>query len=158
VLAAYERSLGPNHPHALVCRVNLAAALRQRLEPEQAATEISAARDGLERVLGPEHPYTLAAEMVDGVLLADRGDYDKAAELQVHVFGALARVLGTMHPDTLRARANLLLTRADLGDDTADDLRRAVGQLELLLGAGHPTVATLRKTRRLLRALDPQPF
>ncbi|HEX3512665.1 MAG TPA: FxSxx-COOH system tetratricopeptide repeat protein [Trebonia sp.] len=158
VLAAYERSLGPNHPHALVCRVNLAAALRQRLEPEQAATEISAARDGLERVLGPEHPYTLAAEMVDGVLLADRGDYDKAAELQVHVFGALARVLGTMHPDTLRARANLLLTRADLGDDTADDLRRAVGQLELLLGAGHPTVVTLRKNRRLLRALDPQPF
>jgi tetratricopeptide (TPR) repeat protein len=158
VLAGYERSLGPNHPYALVCRVNLAAALRQRLEPEQAAAEISAALDGLERVLGPEHPYTLAADMVDGVLLADRGEFDKAAEAEARTLSALSRALGITHPDTLRARANLLLTRKDLGDNTAEDLRRVIGQLELLLGADHPTVATLRENRRLLRALDPQPF
>ena len=158
VLVEYEREFGPNHPLALVCRVNLAAALRQRLEPEQAALEVSAARDGLERVLGAEHPYTLAAEMVDGVLLADRREFEKALEVETRTFGALARVLGTTHPDTLRARANLLLTRRDLGDDTSEELRRAIGQLELQLGADHPTVHTLRNHRRLLRALDPQPF
>jgi hypothetical protein len=158
VLAEYEREFGPNHPHVLVCRVNLAAVLRQRLEPELAALEISVARDGLERVLGPEHPYALAAEMVEGVLLADRREFDKAAEIETRTFGALARVLGTTHPDTLRARANLLLTRRDLGDDTTDDLRRAIGQLELQLSADHPTVLTLRNHRRLLRAIDPQPF
>lgn len=158
VLASYEHIFGENHPHALVCRVDLAAALRQRLEPHQAAAEISIARDGLERVLGAEHPYTLAAEMVDGVLLADEGDFGQAAELQARTLNALARALGTIHPDTLRARANLLLTRRDLGQDTAEDLSRAIAQLELLLGAEHPTVLTLRKNRRLVRALDPQPF
>jgi tetratricopeptide (TPR) repeat protein len=158
VLAAYERSLGPNHPHALVCRVNLAATLRQRLEPEKAAESIAAALDGLERVLGSEHPYTLAAEMVDGVLLADREEFDKAAEVGARTFSVLARVLGTTHPDTLRCRANLLLTRRDLGEDTTADLRRVIDQMELVLGTEHPTVSTLRENRRLLRALDPQPF
>jgi hypothetical protein len=63
-----------------------------------------------------------------------------------------------MHPDTLRARANLLLTRRELGDEITEELGRTIGQLELQLGREHPTVATLRKNRRLLRALDPQPF
>jgi hypothetical protein len=30
--------------------------------------------------------------------------------------------------------------------------------MELVLGTDHPTVSTLRENRRLLRALDPQPF
>jgi len=33
-----------------------------------------------------------------------------------------------------------------------------IEELELMLGADHPTIATLRENRRLLRALDPQPF
>jgi tetratricopeptide (TPR) repeat protein len=158
VLAVYESSLGQSHPHTSVCRVNLAATLRQRLEPEKAAESIAAALDGLERVLGAEHPYTLAAEMLDGVLLADREEFDKAAEVEARTFGVLARTLGTTHPDTLRCRANLLLTRKDLGEDTTAELRRVIDQLELVLGADHPTVSTLGENRRLLRALDPQPF
>ncbi len=158
VLAEYDKRLDPNHPHALVCRVNLAAVLRQRLERDQAAVEIGTARDGLKRVLGAEHPYTLAADMVEGVLLADGGKLGEAAELERRTFNALGRILGSTHPDTLRARANFLLTRRDLGQDTADELRQTIGQLELALGAEHPTVATLRENRRLVRALDPQPF
>ena len=138
--------------------MNLAALLRQQLDPKKAEESISLALDGLERVLGPEHPYTLAAEMVHGVLLADQKDFAKATDVETRTFGMLARTLGTAHPDTLRCRANLLLTRRDLGEDTSTDLERVIGQLELLLGADHPTVKTLRKKRRLLRALDPQPF
>jgi tetratricopeptide (TPR) repeat protein len=158
VLEQYRDSLGPNHPHTLVCQVNLAALMRQKLDPEQAAAFIGLALDGLRRVLGLEHPYTLAAEMVDGVLLADQKDFDKAADAGTRTLEVLARTLGTAHPDTLRCRANLLLIRKDRGEDTSADLERVIGQLELLLGTDHPTVKTLRKKRRLLRALDPQPF
>jgi tetratricopeptide (TPR) repeat protein len=158
VLEQYQNSLGPNHPHALVCQVNLAALQRQQLDKEKAAESIDQALEGLERVLGPEHPYTLAADMVYGVLLADRKDLDKAAEVEMRTFGVLARKLGTAHPDTLRCRANLMLTRRDLGEDVSAELERVISQLELLLSTDHPTVKTLRKKRRLLRALDPQPF
>jgi tetratricopeptide (TPR) repeat protein len=158
VFEQYQKSLEPNHPHALVCQVNLAALMRQKLNPEKAAEYIAVALDGLERVLGPEHPYTLAAEMVNGVLLADQKDFDRAEDVETRTRDALVRTLGATHPDTLRCRANLLLTRRDRGEDTSADLERVIGQLELQLGADHPTVKTLRKRRRLLRALDPQPF
>ncbi len=163
VLAAYEDSLGAKHPYSLVCQVNLAAALRQQREREpgkaaEAAATIGVALDGLERVLGPDHPYTLAAAMVDSVLRADQGQFELAAEAEARTSAVLARTLGPMHPDTLRCRANLLLTRRNLGEDTATALAKVIEELELMIGANHPTISTLRKNRRLLRALDPQPF
>jgi tetratricopeptide (TPR) repeat protein len=163
VLAAYQASLGPAHPYSLVSQVNLAAALRQQREREpgkasEAAAAIGAALDGLERVLSPEHPYTLAAAMVDSVLRADQGQFEWAAEAEARTAAVLARTLGPTHPDTLRCRANLLLTRRNLGEDTSAGLAAVIEELELMLGAAHPTIATLRENRRLLRALDPQPF
>jgi MinD-like ATPase involved in chromosome partitioning or flagellar assembly/tetratricopeptide (TPR) repeat protein len=163
VLAAYRTSLGANHPYSLVCQTNLAAALRQQREREpdkvaEAAAVVGAALDGLERVLGPEHPYTLAAAMVDSVLRADQGQFEWAAQAEARTAAVLARTLGSTHPDTLRCRANLLLTRRSLGEDTTADLAKVIEELELILGADHPTISTLRENRRLLRALDPQPF
>jgi hypothetical protein len=96
--------------------------------------------------------------MVEGVLVADQENFDKAAEVNARTADALARTLGPIHPDTLRCKANWLQVRRDLGEDTAVELHRVLDQLELTLGTGHPTIATLRENRRLLRALDPQPF
>jgi tetratricopeptide (TPR) repeat protein len=163
VLAAYQASLGTKHPYSLVCQVNLAATLRQQREQEpgkaaEAAAVVGAALDGLERVLGPEHPYTLAAAMVDSVVRADQGQFESAAEAEARTAAVLARKLGPMHPDTLRCRANLMLTRRSLGEDTTTDLAKVIEELELMIGADHPTISTLRENRRLLRALDPQPF
>jgi tetratricopeptide (TPR) repeat protein len=158
VLSEYHRMLGPDHPHVLVCHVNLATALRLRLLQDQAMAEISIATEGLGRVLGAEHPYTLAAEMVKAVLLADHGDLGEAEKVERRVSEALHRVLGEDHPDTLRCRANLLLTRKQQGQDTSAERGRAIDRLQALLGAAHPTIATLREERRVLRALDPQPF
>lgn len=163
VLAAYQASLGPTHPYSLVCQVNLAAVLRQQRERDpgkasEAAAAIGIALDGLERVLSPEHPYTLAAAMVDSVLRTDQGQFEWAAEAEARTAAVLARTLGPTHPDTLRCRANLLLTRRNLGTDTTAELAAVIEELELMLGADHPTIATLRENRRLLRALDPQPF
>jgi cellulose biosynthesis protein BcsQ/tetratricopeptide (TPR) repeat protein len=158
VYAEYQRNLGPGHPYSLVCQVNLATALREQQDTGQAAALVSGALDGLRTVLGPEHPSTLAAAMVSSVLRVDQGAFQQAAEAESRIAAALARTLGPEHPDTLRCRANLLLTRGRLGDDTATDLARAIGQLERALGEGHPTLATLRQGRQVLRALDPQPF
>jgi MinD-like ATPase involved in chromosome partitioning or flagellar assembly len=158
VFEQYRESLEPDHPHALVCQVNLAALMRQKLDSAKAAEYITAALAGLERVLGPAHPYTLAAEMVHGVLLADQEDLIQAAQVETRTLGLLTSTLGPTHPDTLRCHANLLLTRRDRGEDTSAELEQVIGQLETPLGADHPTIKTLRKRRRLLRALDPQPF
>ena len=158
VLEHYQNSLGPDHPHTLVCHVNLASLQRQKLDPENATESIGVALKGLERVLGDEHPYTLAAEMVHGVLLADRREFDKAADVETRTLDVLARTLGTSHPDTMRCEANLLLTRRGLGQDTSAELERVIGQLEVVVGVDHPTIKTLRRKRPLLRALDPQPF
>jgi MinD-like ATPase involved in chromosome partitioning or flagellar assembly/tetratricopeptide (TPR) repeat protein len=159
VLPEYERSLGHAHPHTLVCRVNLASALRLSSPLAQATEAIDAATVELERVLGPQHPYTLAAMMVFGVLLADQDDLARAEEVESRTVRSLARALGATHPDTLRCRANLLLTRQQRGDNAAKGERDAViSQLAELIGEDHPNIATLRGDRRLMRALDPQPF
>lgn len=158
VLAEYQRRLGPSHPHTLVCQVNLAATLRQQRAGDRAVAAIDTALAGFAEVLDPDHPYTLAAAMVQSVLLADRGDFEKAAGAEARTAATLARTLGPSHPDTLRCRANLLHTRRDLGEDTTAEYARLIAQLELLLGADHMTLATLRENRRVLRALDPQPF
>ena len=158
VHAEYRRNLGPRHPYSLVSQVNLATALRELQNTDQAEAMVAAALDGLRSVLGPEHPHTLAAAMVSSVLRVDQGAFQQAADAGSRIATALARTLGPAHPDALRCRANLLLTRGRLGDDTATDLARVIGQLEHALGEGHPTVATLRQGRLVLRALDPPPF
>ncbi len=158
VLQEYRRSLGPGHPHVLVCHVNLATALRLRLQHDEAIAEVDLATEGLDRVLGTEHPYALAAEMVSAVLLADHGDLAEAEKVEGRVAFALTRTLGDDHPDTLRCRANLLLTRKQRGQDTTAERSRVIDRLQVLLGEDHPTIATLREERRVLRALDPLPF
>jgi hypothetical protein len=97
--------------------------------------------------------------MVFGVLLADQDDLARAEEVESRTVRSLARALGATHPDTLRCRANLLLTRQQRGDNAAKGERDAViSQLAELIGEDHPNIATLRGDRRLMRALDPQPF
>lgn len=158
VLAEYQRRLGDSHPHSLVCHVNLATALRLRLTHEPAMAAIRIASDGLDRVVGPTHPYTLAAHMVEAVLLADQGELDKAARLETRLASTMAAVLGEHHPDTLRCRANLLLTRRQLGQDTSGERERVIALLAGRLGQDHPTLQPIVAGRRVLRALDPLPF
>jgi MinD-like ATPase involved in chromosome partitioning or flagellar assembly len=168
VLAEYEKRLGDDHPHSLVCKVNLASALRlesMQVQAAQAAAigaqamkTISAAIDGLEATLGRKHPYTLAAMMVYGTLLADRGNLDKAAEVETETVAVLTETLGQSHPDTLRCKANLLLTQRQNGRNSTAELKSVIEQLEELIGSDHPSTETLCAGRRLLRALDPQPF
>jgi tetratricopeptide (TPR) repeat protein len=159
VLASYARRLGEKHPHTLTCRVNLASVLRLQKRYDEAMRENEIAVSELAEVLEAEHPYTLAAAMMRATLLADLGDLSQSAELDQSTAAMLAASLGPRHPDTLRCRANLLLTRHQLGEGIASAEREALlSQLSGVIGAEHPTVKVVREGRRLVRALDPQPF
>jgi hypothetical protein len=58
-LAARERILGPDHPHALWSRNNLALALGSLGDHRQAAELHRTILASYERVLGPDHPETV---------------------------------------------------------------------------------------------------
>jgi tetratricopeptide (TPR) repeat protein len=159
VLTEYMQRLGDKHPHTLICRVNLASVLRLQQHRDEAMVEDEIALMGLAEVLGLKHPYTLAATMVKATLIADQGDLQQSAELDKGTMDILTEVLGPKHPDTLRCRWNMLLSSQLLGDEKAGGEREALlAQLSAAIGAGHPTVDALRAGRRLVRALDPQPF
>jgi cellulose biosynthesis protein BcsQ/tetratricopeptide (TPR) repeat protein len=159
VLVAYEQRLRPEHPHSLICRLNIGTA--QCFEGDYAAARqnVQLAVDGLERRLGEEHPYTLAAKLVLASVFAWNGELADAARLEEQVLTSRTEVLGAQHPDTVRCRVNLLLTQAELGiPGAATDRAKVVAELSALLGPDHPDVRAATEQERLLCVIDPQPF
>lgn len=150
--AAYEVRLGPQHPHTLVCALDLAAAT---WTTDAARSLALTAAEGLRNALGEDHPYSLAAAMLKGTIAAYVGDLEAAAEIEARATTGLERVLGASHPDTLRCRANLLITRQQLGDGAAAFERaRTIDSLATLIGADHPEIGALRDERRIIRTVD----
>jgi MinD-like ATPase involved in chromosome partitioning or flagellar assembly len=159
VLVVYEARLKSDHPHTLICRLDISTALCLEKEYEAAESEARIAADGLRDRLGHSHPYTLAANMVLASLLARQDNLLKAEELEAMVVAEREQALGPQHPDTLRCRANLLLTLHAQGVDGASAKRQEVlGDLATLIGSEHPDVTTALKGDRLLCAIDPLPF
>jgi hypothetical protein len=162
VLKVYEGRLGPDHPHTLICRLNIATTACLEEHYRAAETGARSAAEGLEKRLGAEHPYTLAARMVLASVLASQNSMESlhaAVELEAKVAADRERILGSQHPDTLRSRANLLLTRHSLGMSDATAERQAVlDGLATLIGPEHPDVTAAMRGSRLLCAIDPQPF
>ncbi|MFE1545739.1 tetratricopeptide repeat protein, partial [Streptomyces microflavus] len=60
-LADHARTLGPNHPHTLTSRNNLANALNHLGEHQEAADLHRQTLTDRERTLGPNHPHTLTS-------------------------------------------------------------------------------------------------
>ncbi|MGW9298753.1 tetratricopeptide repeat protein, partial [Streptomyces bacillaris] len=54
-----ERTLGPDHPHTLTSRHNLASTLSDLGEHQRAADLHQQNLNDRERTLGPDHPHTL---------------------------------------------------------------------------------------------------
>ena len=159
VLKSYQARLRPGHPLALICRVNVAAALCLEEDYPAAGKQAEQAADGLTAQLGSDHPYTLAANLVRGSVQGCLGDLDDAATAEETVVAARTRVLGPQHPDTLRARANLLLTLRQRGiNGPAAERQQVIAELAELLGDGHPDVAEASVNHRLFGVINPQPF
>ena len=173
---AYDRNLGPRHPHTLVCVNNLAMvarfqaalaeaegsprALAQAREARgEALTLATASAAGLAEVLGKDHPYTLAAETNVAICTAEAGDVEAGIALMVPLAQRGAAILGPEHPDSLRAFANEALMKRMLGhSDEEPVIARLRNTLAARLGESHPAVQALTLGRLLHRVVDPHPF
>jgi len=166
VLLVYEDRLGQEHPHSLICRLNISTALYLEGDYQAAQAEARHAVAGLGARLGPTHPYTLAAGVALGSALARQGSLTaekellaEARELEAEVARERERHLGAQHPDTLRVQLNLLLTEHELRVSGALEKRQSIiGALSALTGSDDPDVITAIKGERLLPAIDPLPF
>ncbi|MGW1373639.1 tetratricopeptide repeat protein [Streptomyces sp. NPDC002446] len=115
VLAAQERTLGPDHPDTLGCRHHLALNLGRlgRLEDSRAmAHEVAEARA---RVLGAHHPDTLTTRFELASVLGRQGNWAAALRACQEVTAGRSATLGPDHPDTLAARYEVGIGLGRLG-------------------------------------------
>ena len=139
-------ALGPDHPHTLTTRNNLATA-------HHAAGHLSTAIDMHQdlladrtRVLGPEHPDTLVTRGDLAVTYRDVGNIRKALDMHQALLADRTRVLGPEHPDTLVTRSNLAITYQRVGNvRKALDMHQAVlVDRTRVLGPDHPDTLITR--------------
>ncbi|MGW5155597.1 FxSxx-COOH system tetratricopeptide repeat protein [Nonomuraea wenchangensis] len=127
-LADCERALGPDHPHTLACRTNLANAYYGAQDLGRAIPLYEATLADCERVLGADRPYTLMSRNNLSGAYHAAGDWRRAIALLEATLADLERVLGLNHPETLAARHNLAV-----GYQEAGDLSRAIRLFEAAL-------------------------
>jgi tetratricopeptide (TPR) repeat protein len=129
VLRARERLLGPEHPDTLAAMNNMAEALLQVGDLEQAREVASNALTLRLKRLGPAHPDSLASMNTLGEILLARGDLRGALPLFQDALEGRRRALGPENEDTSIAAWNLVVA---LGLDSRADQSFAVARNELL--------------------------
>ena len=94
----YERVLGPEHPHTLLTRHELAAWTGEAGDAAAARDQFAALLPVFERVVGPEHPDTLAARASLASWTGEAGDAAGARDQYAALLPILERVVGPEHP------------------------------------------------------------
>ena len=135
-----DETLGPDNPHTLAARNNLANAYRSAGRLEQAIELHKRTLADSERVLGPDHPRTLTSRSNLASAYQDAGKLDEAIDLFEQVLADRERVLDPDHPDILTSRNNLASAY-----QSASSLKQAIplfernlADSERLLGPDHP--------------------
>ena len=143
------RLLGPEHPHTLTTRNNLAQAVRAAGDPEKAAGLFSELLKDMVRVLGADHPDTLTTRANLALAVLEAGDPEKAAGMFSELLKDQLRLLGADHPGTLATRANLALAVRAAGDPekAADEMRALLADL---LARPEPHKALIAQVRQVL--------
>ena len=141
-----ERVLGPDHPHTLASRNNLAYAYESAGDLGRAIPLYEAALADCERVLGPDHPNTLASRNNLAYAYQSAGDLGRAIPLYEATLADRERVLGPDHPDTLTSRNNLAGAYRSAGDlgRAVPLFEAALADRERVLGPDHPDTLTSR--------------
>src|ERR1035438_5098284 len=116
VLAAQIRVLGPDHPHTLETRHQVAREMAHLGDYDGALAEYREVLAARLRVLGPDHPSTLDTRYEIAAEMSQLGDYDGALAECRDVLAAQLRVLGPDHPSTLDTRYEIAAEMAQLGD------------------------------------------
>ncbi|MFJ9863740.1 tetratricopeptide repeat protein [Streptomyces sp. NPDC101165] len=138
--------LGPDHPHTLTARSNLA---RWRGEAGDAAGAAAAFEQLLAdevRVQGEDHPHTLTTRSHLARWRGEAGDAAGAAAAYEQVLADQVRVQGEDHPHTLTTRNNLAQWRGMAGDaaGAAAAFEQVLADQVRVQGEDHPHTLTAR--------------
>ena len=133
-------TLGPDHPHALGSRNNLANAYQDVGRLEEAITLHKQTLDARTHILGPHHPDTLDSRHNLAVAYRDAGRLDQAIELHQQTLKDTEGLLGPNHPHTLTSRNNLAVAYRDTGrlDEAITLFKQTLDARTHILGPNHP--------------------
>ena len=138
-------ALGPDHPHTLATRGNLAIAYRESGNLQKAIDMYEALLPDFTRVFGPDHPHTLGTRSNLALAHQQAGQLSTAIDMHQALLTDHTRILGPDHPHTLATRINLAATYYAAGDlqKAIDIFEDVLADCTRLLGPDHPdTLAT----------------
>jgi Tetratricopeptide repeat len=137
---------GPEHPHTLNVRHNLARWTGEAGDAARARDQFAALLPVRERVQGAEHPDTLVTRHELARWAGQAGDVAAARDQLAAVLPVSERVLGAEHPETLNARANLAYWAGEVGDAAGarDQFAALLPVRERVQGPEHPDTLNAR--------------
>jgi hypothetical protein len=146
VLAVRLRVQGPDHPHTLAARHQIALEMAARGDHAAAEAEFRDVLAALLRVRGPDHPDTLTARHQIALEMAEQGDHAAAEAEFRDVLAARLRVQGPDHPYTLATRHCIAREMAAREDHAAAEAeyRDVLAARLRVLGPDHPDTLTAR--------------
>ena len=148
------KSLGPNQPHTLAARHNLACAYQDTGRLNEAITLHQQTLENLTGILGPDHPSTLASRNNLAYAYQAAGRLDEAIALYEQTLEDHTRILGPHHPNTLTSRNNLASAYDNAGrlDEAIALYEQTLEDRTRILGPHHPN--TLISRNNLAGAYD----
>ena len=134
------KSLGPNQPHTLAARHNLACAYQDTGRLNEAITLHQQTLENLTGILGPDHPSTLASRNNLAYAYQAAGRLDEAIALYEQTLEDRTRILGPHHPNTLISRNNLAGAYDNAGrlDEAIALYEQTLEDRTRILGPDHP--------------------
>ncbi|MBR7835061.1 tetratricopeptide repeat protein [Actinospica durhamensis] len=146
MLTHQEHIQGPDHPHTLSTRHNLAQWTGRAGDTISARDMLTALLPDRERILGPEHPHTLATRQGLAQWTGEAGDSTSAREMYATLVPAFERTQGPEHPKTLATRHNLAQWTGRVGNTVGarDMLAVLLPVCVRVLGSEHPSALTTR--------------
>ena len=134
------KSLGPNQPHTLAARHNLACAYQDTGRLNEAITLHQQTLENLTGILGPDHPSTLASRNNLAYAYQAAGRLDEAIALYEQTLEDHTRILGPHHPNTLTSRNNLASAYDNAGrlDEAIALYEQTLEDRTRILGPDHP--------------------
>jgi len=147
-----KRLLGPDHPHTLAARANLAYAYRQAGWLAKAIPLYERILADWRRLLGPDHPRTLRSSNYLASAYREAGRLAEAIALYEQTLAERRRLLGPDHPSTLRSTNYLASAYRQQGRfaEAIALYEQALAGWRQFLGADHQ--ATLRSSSYLASA------
>jgi lipopolysaccharide exporter len=138
-LADRERTLGPDHPHTLASRADLAYAYGQAGWMAKAIPLCERTYGDWSRLLGPDHPRTLRSSNYLASAYLGAGRLAEAIPLYERTLAGRERLLGPDHPSTLRSSSYLASAYREAGRlaEAIPLYERTRAGWRLLLGPDH---------------------